>query len=62
MVAVGRGHTACLPKPLGDHGHWAFFAEFTDVYAMQHDLAALISAAFEQMVNSVLVRIEPRII
>ena len=46
---------------LKSHGRWTF-AEFTDVYAMQHDFAALISAAFEQMVNSVLVRIEPRII
>jgi len=32
---------------LGTHGRWAF-AEFTDVYAMQHDFASGIEQAFDR--------------
>jgi type III restriction enzyme len=35
---------------LGSHGRWAF-AEFTDVYAMQHDFATKLQDAFDEMVN-----------
>ena len=35
------------------HGRWAF-AEFTDVYAMQHDFAAKVEQAFNQMIDSTL--------
>ena len=34
---------------LGSHGRWAF-AEFTDVYAMQHDFAEKLQLAFDAMV------------
>jgi type III restriction enzyme len=36
---------------LGSHGRWAF-AEFTDVYAMQHDFAVKLQEAFDAMVNT----------
>jgi type III restriction enzyme len=35
---------------LGSHGRWAF-AEFTDVYAMQHDFAVKLQEAFDAMVD-----------
>jgi type III restriction enzyme len=35
---------------LGSHGRWAF-AEFTDVYAMQHDFAEKLNEAFDAMVT-----------
>ncbi|MGE4049703.1 MAG: BPTD_3080 family restriction endonuclease [Piscinibacter sp.] len=35
---------------LGSHGRWAF-AEFTDVYAMQHDFAEKLQEAFDAMVT-----------
>jgi type III restriction enzyme len=35
---------------LGSHGRWAF-AEFTDVYAMQHDFAEKLQGAFDAMVT-----------
>ena len=35
---------------LGSHGRWAF-AEFTDVYAMQRDLADEVEAAFDGMID-----------
>lgn len=35
---------------LGSHGRWAF-AEFTDVYAMQHDFAVKLREAFDSMVT-----------
>ena len=37
----------------GQHGRWAF-AEFTDVYAMQHDFAAKVEQAFNQMIDRTL--------
>jgi type III restriction enzyme len=37
---------------LGSHGRWAF-AEFTDVYAMQHDFAVKLQEAFDAMVTKV---------
>ena len=37
----------------GSHGRWAF-AEFTDVYAMQHDLADRIEEAFDGMIGRAL--------
>ena len=37
---------------LGSHGRWAF-AEFTDVYAMQHDFAVKLQEAFDTMVTKV---------
>ena len=37
---------------LGGHGRWAF-AEFTDVYAMQHDFAEKLREAFGAMVTKV---------
>ena len=37
---------------LGSHGRWAF-AEFTDVYAMQHDFAVKLQAAFDALVSKV---------
>ncbi len=36
---------------LGAYGRWAF-AEFTDVWAMQHELAAEIDAHFDKMIES----------
>ena len=38
---------------LGSHGRWAF-AEFTDVYAMEYDLARKIEAEFDEMINLVI--------
>ena len=35
---------------LGTHGRWAF-AEFTDVYQMQHDFAQKVASAFENMLS-----------
>jgi type III restriction enzyme len=35
---------------LGSHGRWAF-AEFTDVYAMQHDFATKVAEAFGRMIE-----------
>ena len=35
---------------LGSHGRWAF-AEFTDVYAMQHDFAVKVAEAFDRMIE-----------
>ncbi len=36
---------------LAQHGRWAF-AEFTDVYAMQHDFAAKVEQAFNDMIQT----------
>jgi type III restriction enzyme len=36
---------------LGSHGRWAF-AEFTDVYAMQEDLAKAVEAEFDKLLRS----------
>lgn len=38
---------------LGSHGRWAF-AEFTDVYAMQHDFAEVVERAFGEMIQRLL--------
>jgi type III restriction enzyme len=38
---------------LASHGRWAF-AEFTDVYAMQHDFASKVEQAFNTMVDAAL--------
>jgi type III restriction enzyme len=38
---------------LGSHGRWAF-AEFTDVYAMQHEFADKIEEAFDGMIGRAL--------
>lgn len=38
---------------LGQHGRWAF-AEFTDVYAMQHDFADKVAQAFNAMIDDTL--------
>ena len=36
---------------LGAYGRWAF-AEFTDVWAMQHELAAEIDAHFDRLIEN----------
>lgn len=38
---------------LKSHGRWAF-AEFTDVYAMQHDFAKMLAEAFDAMIDKTL--------
>ena len=38
---------------LGSHGRWAF-AEFTDVYAMQHDFEAKVQQAFDRLIAGAL--------
>jgi type III restriction enzyme len=38
---------------LGSYGRWAF-AEFTDVYAMQHDFAAKVAQAFDALIENAL--------
>ena len=36
---------------LGTHGRWAF-AEFTDVWQMQHDFAKKVEAEFDRMIGN----------
>ena len=36
------------------HGRWAF-AEFTDVYAMQHEFASKVAQAFDAMIDRTVV-------
>ena len=38
-------------KNLGTYGRWAF-AEFTDVWQMQHDFAKKIEGEFNQMIGN----------